>query len=247
MVRSVKHHVEKAVLYARVSTEEQVNQGVSLDAQVERMVAYCKLHNLAMTETVLEEGVSGAKPISARAGGRTLTDSITQGAKHIITTKLDRLFRDCEDALKMSRHWDRAGVALHILDMGGQAIDTSTAIGRMFLTMTAGFAEFERNQTSERTMTAMQHKKQHLQAYSPTPFGFERSGPAHEKSGLPAELSRHSHEAEVVQMMKRWDAERWTYQAIADELMKRCVPTKRGRKRWYASTVRGILRNDIHK
>ena len=123
----------------------------------------------------------------------------------------------------MSRHWDRADVALHILDMGGQAIDTSTAIGRMFLTMTAGFAEFERNQTSERTITAMEHKKQHLQAYSPTPFGFERSGPAHEKSGLPAELSRHSHEAEVVQMMKRWDAERWTYQAIrgrADEEMR---------------------------
>ena|SRR5436190_2101043 len=108
--------------------------------------------------------------------------------------------------------------------MGGQAIDTSTTIGRMFLTMTAGFAEFERNQTS-RTITAMQHKKQHLQAYSPTPFGFERSGPAHEKTGLPAELSRHSHQAEVVQMMKRWDAERWTYQPIADELMKRCVPT----------------------
>jgi len=71
-------------------------------------------------------------------GGRTLTDSVTQGAKHIITTKLDRLFRDCEDALNMSRQWDRAGVALHVLDMGGQAIDTSTAIGRMFLTMTAG-------------------------------------------------------------------------------------------------------------
>ena len=104
MVRSVDHHVEKAVLYARVSTEEQANQGVSLDAQVERMAAYCKIHNLAITETVLEEGVSGAKPISARAGGHTLTDSITQGARHIITTKLDRLFRDCEDALKMSRH-----------------------------------------------------------------------------------------------------------------------------------------------
>ncbi len=176
-----------------------------------------------------------------------LTDSVTHGAQHIVTTKLDRLFRDCEDALKMSRHWDRAGIALHILDMGGQAIDTSTAIGRMFLTMTAGFAEFERNQTSERTITAMQHRKQHLQAYSPTPFGFERSGLANENSGLPAELSRHSHEAEVVQMMKRWDAERWTYQAIADELMNRCVPTKRGGKRWYASTVRGILRNDIHK
>ena len=99
----------------------------------------------------------------------------------------------------MSRHWDRTGVALHILDMGGQAIDTSTAIGRMFLTMTAGFAEFNESDFGAHH-TAMQHKKQHLQAYSPTPFGFERSGPAHEKSGLPAELSRHSHEAEVVQI-----------------------------------------------
>ena len=77
--------------------------------------------------------------------------------------------------------------------------------------------------TSERTITAMQQKKQHLQAYSPTPFGFQRSDPAHEKSGSTGELSRHSHEAEVVQMMERWDAERWTYQGDrgrADEAMR---------------------------
>ena len=34
---------------------------------------------------------------------------------------------------------------MHLLDMGGMALNTGTAMGRMWLTMLAGFAEFERN------------------------------------------------------------------------------------------------------
>jgi hypothetical protein len=80
--------------------------------------------HLAITETVLKEGVSGAKPISARAGGTHTDRQRHPGAKHIITTKLDRLFRHCEDALKMSRHWGRADVALHVLDTPGLLADS---------------------------------------------------------------------------------------------------------------------------
>ena len=55
--------------------------------------------------------------------------------------------------------WDRRGVALHLVDMGGQAIDTSTAMGRFFLTVLAGAAEMERNLIRERTAASMQYKK----------------------------------------------------------------------------------------
>lgn len=73
--------------------------------------------------------------------------------------------------------WERKGVALHIRDMGGSAIDTCSAIGRMFLTMLAGFAEFERNQTSERIRSAMTLKKsKHEYTGGRVPYGFRLSG-----------------------------------------------------------------------
>ena len=42
--------------------------------------------------------------------------------------------------------------------MGGQAINSKSAMGKMFLTMMAGFAELERNVIAERTSVALQHK-----------------------------------------------------------------------------------------
>lgn len=73
-------------------------------------------------------------------------------------TTLDRLFRDAADALVQTRAWDRAGVALHVVDMGGTSLNTASAVGRMFLTMTAAFAELERSLVSERTSAAMQQR-----------------------------------------------------------------------------------------
>src|SRR5262249_17538992 len=63
------------------------------------------------------------------------------------------------------------GISLHVIDMGGQAISTSSAVGRMFLTMTAAFAELERNLVSERTSSALRHKAARGEAVSRPPRG----------------------------------------------------------------------------
>ena len=77
----------------------------------------------------------------------------------VVASKLDRLFRDAADALAQTRMWDKAGIALHLCDMGGGTIDTSSPMGRMMLTMLAGFAEFERALIAERTGAAIRHKQ----------------------------------------------------------------------------------------
>ncbi len=41
----------------------------------------------------------------------------------------------------MTAGWDKTGVALHLLDMGGQTVDTGSAMGRFFMTVMAGAAE----------------------------------------------------------------------------------------------------------
>jgi len=89
---------------------------------------------------------------------------------------LDRLFRDASDCLVQTKVWDKAGIGLHLLDMGGQSINTASAMGRMFFTMSAGFAELERNLIAERTAAATQFKKKRLEAYSAVPFGYQRQG-----------------------------------------------------------------------
>lgn len=220
-----------------MSTEEQARYGVSLDAQLERVKAYCLMAGLDLARVISEDGVSGAKRLDSRPGGSELIATLGwKHAEHVVALKLDRLFRDAEDALAQTRKWDRAGVALHIIDMGGSALNTASAMGRMFLTMTAAFAELERSLVSERTSAALTHKKQQLQAYSPTPFGFDRAGD---------ELRPNDGEAAVVKSIKRWNAEGKSLRAIAADLNARQVPTKRGGK-WYASTIQKIVGNDIH-
>jgi len=145
--------------YIRVSTEEQANEGVSLQAQEARIRAYATMRNLDVLEVVVDPGVSAGKPLSARKGGARVLELVDSDAvTGVVALKLDRLFRSAIDCLTVVEQWNKTDVALHLVDMGGQTINTSGAMGRFFLTMMAGMAEFERNHGKERTSLAMQQK-----------------------------------------------------------------------------------------
>jgi DNA invertase Pin-like site-specific DNA recombinase len=133
--------------------------------------------------------------------------------------------------------WDLANVALHLVDHGGQSINTKTAVGRMFLTMLAGFAQMERQLTAERITVALRHKKARRQAYGPTPYGFDREGDL---------LLPNRDEQAVIRQMRRWRQAGRSLAWIADTLTHRGIPAKR-RGRWNAYGVSYILKNGIHK
>jgi len=227
----------KAVCYVRVSTEEQASTGVSLQAQEEKLIAYCKMQGLEVVEIVREEGVSASKPLYTRPKGARIQELIEQGqVEHVVALKLDRLFRDAIDALSMTKEWDHKGIALHLVDMGGQAINTKTAMGRFFLGTMAGFAELERNLIAERTATALRHKKQNLEVYGPTPLGYNR-----EEDKL---IEDHT-ELRYIEQIKRLKEQGWSLRRIASWLNEKGAPTKKG-GRWYASTVRYVLQNPLY-
>ncbi len=227
-----------AIGYGRVSTEEQARLGVSLDAQAEKIRAYFTMAGLTPIGVVLDEGVSGSKKFEKRPGGAEVLDAIrTRQASHIVALKLDRLFRDAENALAQTRQWDEAGVTLHIIDMGGNSLNTRSPMGRMFLTMVAAFAEFERNMIRERTAMALRMKKEHLKVYSPTPLGFRREGEV---------LIADAAEAATVDRIRAMRAEGASYRAIAAMLNADGTPTKKGRS-WFASTIQKVLENSIHQ
>jgi DNA invertase Pin-like site-specific DNA recombinase len=193
---------------------------------------------LSLVDLIRDEGVSGAKTLDSRPGGKQLVSVVAwKNVQHVVALKLDRLFRDAEDALRQTRAWDKAGVALHLVDLGGQTLNTTTAMGRFFLNMMAAFAELERNMIAERTATALGHKKRHGLVYGPTPFGYTRSDDR---------LIEHPGEMQVLRQIQQWRTAGRSLRRIAEELNGRRVPTKHAGRKWYASTVRHMLGNNLY-
>ncbi len=229
--------MNNCVLYCRVSTLEQTDFGVSLDSQAEKLTAYAGMTGLTIVKLIREEGVSAKIPFAHRPGGREAQRLVHAGAiQHICAVKLDRLFRDTVDALNQCREWDRATTTLHVLDLGGSMVNTASPMGRLMLTVIASLGELERSLIAERTATALQHKKAHHQVYSPTPLGFRREGdlliPEPEEQALVARI-RQMHIAGV------------SLNCIAGTLNEEGIAGKAG-GRWYATTVRKILANELH-
>lgn len=223
-----------AIAYVRVSTEEQAREGISLAAQEERARAYCLVNGLTLAAILREEGVSAKTPLKRRPEGAKLATLMRRHkASNIIALKLDRLFRNTIDALRTVEAWDKADIAVHIVDMAGQPINTKSAIGRLFLTMLAGFAEFERELISERTLAAMAHKKRLHEYVGAVPLGFDLDG---------VHLVPNLEELAVVGRILRRRASGATLQQIADDLNIDRIPTKNGR-RWHPSTISYLLRN----
>ena len=225
---------EAAVLYIRVSTLDQAEHGVSLDAQEQRLSAYAVACGLSVVAVIREEAISGTVPLAERPEGRKLVELVTTGkASHVVALKLDRLFRSAVDALQTTADWDRKGVSLHLVDMGGQSLNTGSAMGRMMLTMMAGFAQFERDLTAERTKAALLHKRNANTVYSPVPFGKVREGGA---------LRDDDAEQSILARIRAMRKEGLPLRGIADRLNVEGVASKQGRT-WHASTVGYILKH----
>lgn len=164
----------KAVGYVRVSTVEQASEGISLEAQQESIRSYSAFKGLELLETVVDAGVSAGKVLSSRPGGHRLLELVARpDVVAVVAYGLDRLFRDAADCLAVTRVWDDFSVDLHLISLGGQTVDTSTAMGRFFLTIMAGVAEMERNLIIERTKATLAHMRATGRRISPTPYGFE--------------------------------------------------------------------------
>lgn len=122
--------------YARTSTAEQV---AGLEAQLRDLTA-------AGAEEIFSEQVSS---VAERA---KLTEALRFVRKGdvLMVTKPDRLARSTLNLLTIVKDLEAKGVALIVLSMGGQQVDTRTSTGKLMLTMLAGIAEFERDMMLER-------------------------------------------------------------------------------------------------
>jgi DNA invertase Pin-like site-specific DNA recombinase len=132
----------RLALYARVSTTDQRSE-----IQLHALHVYAEARGLAVAETYVDHGVSGAKD------RRPALDRLLADARHrrfgvLAVTKLDRLARSVHHLTTLGKELEALGVDLVVLD---QAIDTSTPSGRLLFHVLGSIAEFERDLIRERT------------------------------------------------------------------------------------------------
>ncbi len=211
----------------------------ALDVQEERLRAYCAAVGLDVVSVIREEGITAGRPLQARPAGARMLKMLAEGdAHHIVALKLDRLFRSTEDALHWTQDFEQRGLTLHLTDMGGQNLNTGSAMGRMMLTLLASFAEFEKNLIAERTATALQHKKRNGKVYGHAPYGFDISGDG-------KDLVPNESEQKTLKYIFQWRKEGASLHVVATRLNELGVPSKKGGK-WHAATVAHIVNNDLY-
>jgi DNA invertase Pin-like site-specific DNA recombinase len=212
----------------------QLADGLSLDSQEKALHAYCDYKGLRVA-AVIKDVVSGGKALKSRKGGRVLVDYVNrQVAGTVVVYKLDRLFRSARDALNVIHDWNKRGVGLHLTDMGGQSVDTTTAGGKIFFHMLVGFAEFERDLIADRVRAAMAYKRARGEKLSSQPpYGYKQA--KNSKKLVPDDV-----EQEAIARIHELRSAGTTMRDVAAILNKEEVPS-RG-KAWYHTTVARILK-----
>ena len=217
----------KAIGYIRVSTEEQAKEGVSLENQEQKIRAYCKLKDLNLLEIIQDAGIS-AKNLRRPGAQKVIEMAQEKMIDAVVVYKLDRMFRSTVDALETTRQFDKWGVSFHSIE---ETIDTKSAMGKFFFTLTAALAEMEREIIGERTRDVLQRKKANGEVYGHVPFGFKR---------FKGKLLNHNAEQKIVKAVLGMREKGFNFSRISRELNQMGCKTKKG-SRWYPQTVKNVI------
>lgn len=218
----------KAVIYSRVSTDEQAKEGVSLANQLSKCRLQCQLGDMEIVAEVEDAGKS------AKNLNREGIQKIIHMVKHkecnaVVIYKLDRLTRSVTDLNELVDLLNKYHVSLVSVQ---DHLDTQSASGRMVMNLLATISQWERSVIAERTSSSLQFKKSENKRYcGVTPFGFK---------DIEGSLIEEPEEMEALAMMRTMRNEGAPFYAIADKLNELGIKPRKGGK-WHFSSVRYIL------
>lgn len=145
----------RVIGYIRVSTEQQADQGNSLEAQRSKIEAYAQLYGLELVRVEIDAGLS-ASSLERPALRSALADLDSGAADALLVVKLDRLTRSVRDLCDLvENHFSGRARLMSV----SENIDTSSASGRLVLNILVTVSQWEREAAAERTTAVMQHLK----------------------------------------------------------------------------------------
>lgn len=222
----------RCVIYRRVSTDMQAEEGFSLEAQKVRLEAYAASQGWSIIDDYCDEGYS-AKNIDRPEMQRLITDIKAKKFDVVLVYRLDRFVRSVMDLHELLQLMDKHDVKFK---SATEIFDTTSATGRLFITLIATLAQWERETIAERVHMAMSKKaEQGLRNGGIAPYGYDL---------LDGKLIVNEDEAKWVRhIFNRYLS--IGSQTLAKELNSMGLRTKKGDV-WSDFSIRYILKNPIY-
>lgn len=208
----------KLLLYSRVSTQRQSDEGHSLEAQEARLRAYAACYNHEIVDVVTDAGYS-AGTLKRPGIARVLAMLESKQADGILVVSLSRLTRSTKDlGVLLETVFRPGGAALVSL---GESIDTSSASGRLVANVLGAVLAWEREAAGERTAEVKAHERSKGKFLGGlAPFGFRRD----EDRLIPV-----PNEQAAIFAAREAQARGLTLRAISNELAMRNMLARNGR------------------
>lgn len=228
--------VLKTGIYMRVSTEEQAKEGFSINAQKEKLSKYASANDWEIADFYVDDGISG-KNLQDRPDVTRLIEDVKSGkVTNVLVYKLDRLTRSVKDLINLIELFESHNCCFNSVT---EKLDTSNAVGRMFIKIIGIFAEFERENLAERVS-----------------FGYEqktREGNYTNTNGVngydyivgKGEIIVNEEEKSIVERVYEEYLNGTSMLKIARMFNEEKVPSKRGGF-WSQSTIKSILTNPLY-
>lgn len=243
----------RVVIYVRVSTDEQAASGLSLEVQRSRCLDYARAIGLEVVHVFEDAGKSG-RSLRGRPGVMAALESALENRCALLVYALDRLTRSVRDL----------GELLELVTAGKlelvsvtDALNTSTAAGRLVVHMLGAVAQWQREAGAERVTDALAHARESGARLGTLPLGLRRGAGRDRDGRLVVEVDPLGAElrAKVLDVAARFVTsglrgpwfelggvryQRGALAAIAVRLNRAGVRTLRGAE-WRAETVRRVL------
>jgi site-specific DNA recombinase len=217
----------RAVGYVRVSTDQQAQEGVSLDAQQVRIRAHCISQDLDLVDLIIDDGYS-AKSLERPGMKQALAMLTAKKADAIVVVKLDRLTRSVKDLGTLLDGYFREGLPWSLLSVS-DSIDTRSAGGKLLLNVLMSVAQWEREAISERTQEAMNELKRRGIRTGGAGYGWQWSKEP-DASGR-KQLIPHPEEQAAVRRICELHRQGLGIRTIALQLDREGIPARKS-KRW---------------
>ena len=222
----------RAAIYVRVSTEDQAREGFSLEAQKERLLAYCEAQGWEMAECFEDDGHSGRN--TRRPAYRRMMEERDKW-DIILVMKMDRIHRNSKNFMIMMEDLEKWGKKFTSMN---ESLDTSTAVGRFVVDIIQRIAQLESEQIGERTYMGMRQKAESgmgLTGFN-IPYGY------HFEKGR---LVQSPEEAGIVRAAFDSYLQGRTMEWIAWDLNRSEVRTKMGGQ-WSKWSIGRMLHNPLY-
>lgn len=232
----IQNAPDHAIGLVRVSTDEQADSGLGLEAQRHALKEAAEKMGLRLVRVIEEAGISGGAPIDKRHGLLEAVDAVPKGGV-LLVAKVDRIGRE-----RFVQAWVEKELAVkraRVVSAAGEGTDPEgDELGNLILRrVTEMFAEYERALIRVRTKAALAAKRRRGEKLGGrVPFGFavEQDGDG------PKRLVPESREQAAMTLASQLRRDGRSLRQVGAAL-EEAGHRPRDAKRWHAKVVRDML------